>query len=162
MIKVGFIGAGDIAYLHGEGVSSSANAELTGIWNRTRSKAEEKAELFRDPGFRQRGRIDRSSRRRVYPHQHGNPSFLCHAGHRSRQACPCGKTHCSHDSRNRGNQGSGKQERRPSRSRTQLYLRTHRHADQRSDRKRKAREIVSIYVLYNIHHPEEVAARYPG
>ena len=46
MIKVGFIGAGDIAYLHGEGVSSSTNAELTGIWNRTRSKAEEKAELF--------------------------------------------------------------------------------------------------------------------
>ena len=46
MTKVGFIGAGDIAYLHGEGVSSSANAELTGIWNRTRSKAEEKAELF--------------------------------------------------------------------------------------------------------------------
>ena len=43
MIKVGFIGAGDIAYLHGEGVSSSANAELTGIWNRTRSKAEAKA-----------------------------------------------------------------------------------------------------------------------
>ena len=46
MIKVGFIGAGDIAYLHGEGVNSSANARLTGIWNRTRSKAEEKAELF--------------------------------------------------------------------------------------------------------------------
>ena len=46
MIKVGFIGAGDIAYLHGEGVQSSSNAELYGIWNRTRSKAEEKASLF--------------------------------------------------------------------------------------------------------------------
>ena len=46
MTKVGFIGAGDIAYLHGEGVLSSPGAELTGIWNRTRSKAEEKAELF--------------------------------------------------------------------------------------------------------------------
>ena len=46
MIKVGFIGAGDIAYLHGEGVQATSNARLHGIWNRTRVKAEEKASLF--------------------------------------------------------------------------------------------------------------------
>ena len=46
MIKVGFIGAGDIAFLHGEGVQQAENAELVGIWNRTLSKAEEKATLF--------------------------------------------------------------------------------------------------------------------
>ena len=42
MIKVGFIGTGDISLLHSEGVHSSENAVLTGIWNRTRKKAEEK------------------------------------------------------------------------------------------------------------------------
>ena len=82
MIKAGFIGAGDIAYLQ-EGVSSSYRTRR--LWNRTRSKAEEKAELFGTRVF-DGGRGDRNSRRRVYPHQHGNPSFLCHAGHRSRQA----------------------------------------------------------------------------
>mgnify|MGYP001258973275 CR=1 FL=1 len=46
MSKVGFIGAGDIAYLHGEGVTQAQGAELTGIWNRTSVKAEEKARLF--------------------------------------------------------------------------------------------------------------------
>ena len=46
MIKVGFIGAGDISLLHSEGVYSAENAELTGIWNRTREKAEEKSKLF--------------------------------------------------------------------------------------------------------------------
>ena len=46
MIKVGFIGAGDIAYLHGEGVQQAEGAQLVGIWNRTTEKAEEKAALF--------------------------------------------------------------------------------------------------------------------
>ena len=44
MLKVGFIGAGDIAYLHGEGVKQSKDAELVGIWNRTQAKAKEKPE----------------------------------------------------------------------------------------------------------------------
>ena len=47
MIKVGFIGAGDISLLHAESVQASSNAELTGIWNRTRKKAEEKSKLFK-------------------------------------------------------------------------------------------------------------------
>lgn len=45
-INVAFIGAGDIADLHAEGVAETPNAELVGIWNRTREKAAVKAELF--------------------------------------------------------------------------------------------------------------------
>ncbi len=52
MIKVGFIGAGDIAYLHGEGVQASSNAQLHGIWNRTRAKAEEKARAAKEDATR--------------------------------------------------------------------------------------------------------------
>ena len=43
MTKVGFIGAGDISLLHAEGLKETREAELLGIWNRTRSRAEEKA-----------------------------------------------------------------------------------------------------------------------
>ena len=46
MTKVGFIGAGDISLLHAEGVKETRGAELVGIWNRTRSRADEKAALF--------------------------------------------------------------------------------------------------------------------
>ena len=46
MQKVGFIGAGDISLLHAEGVKAAQGAELIGLWNRTRSRAEEKGALF--------------------------------------------------------------------------------------------------------------------
>ena len=46
MTKVGFIGAGDISLLHAEGVQEAEGAELAGLWNRTRSRAEEKAAFF--------------------------------------------------------------------------------------------------------------------
>ena len=52
MIKVGFIGAGDISLLHAEGVVSAENAELTGIWNRTHEKATEKSKLFQCKVFK--------------------------------------------------------------------------------------------------------------
>ena len=45
-IKVGFIGAGDISNLHAEGVINCPDAEMHGLWNRTRSRAEDKAEKF--------------------------------------------------------------------------------------------------------------------
>ncbi|MRI00548.1 gfo/Idh/MocA family oxidoreductase [Kriegella sp. EG-1] len=45
-IGIGFIGAGDIADLHAEAVNDLQGAELVGIWNRTTEKAEIKAEQF--------------------------------------------------------------------------------------------------------------------
>ena len=38
-IKIGFLGAGDIADLHAEAVNDLQGAELVGIWNRTHEKA---------------------------------------------------------------------------------------------------------------------------
>ncbi|MDR0815444.1 MAG: Gfo/Idh/MocA family oxidoreductase [Bacteroidales bacterium] len=46
MIKVGFLGAGDIANLHAEAVNSLSGVELKGLWNRTASKGEAKAAQF--------------------------------------------------------------------------------------------------------------------
>lgn len=45
-IKIGFLGAGDIADLHAEAVNDLQGAELVGIWNRTHEKAVVKAEKF--------------------------------------------------------------------------------------------------------------------
>ena len=46
MVKIGFLGAGDIADLHAEAVNALQGAELVGIWNRTHEKAVVKAEKF--------------------------------------------------------------------------------------------------------------------
>jgi len=45
-IGVGFIGAGGISIVHGEAIRANKNAKLVGIWNRTRSRAEERAQQF--------------------------------------------------------------------------------------------------------------------
>ncbi|MCM4150988.1 gfo/Idh/MocA family oxidoreductase [Arenibacter sp. N53] len=45
-IGIGFIGAGDIADLHAEAINSLAGAQLVGLWNRTFEKGAKKAEKF--------------------------------------------------------------------------------------------------------------------
>ncbi|MCP4977019.1 MAG: Gfo/Idh/MocA family oxidoreductase [Maribacter sp.] len=45
-IGIGFIGAGDIANLHAEAIIDMDNAELIGLWNRTFEKGEIKANKF--------------------------------------------------------------------------------------------------------------------
>ncbi len=45
-IGIGFIGAGDIANLHAEAINDLAGAALIGLWNRTSEKGKAKAEQF--------------------------------------------------------------------------------------------------------------------
>ncbi|WP_119071258.1 Gfo/Idh/MocA family protein [Aggregatilinea lenta] len=45
-VGVGFIGAGEISILHAKAVQAIPEARLVGLWNRTRSRAEERAKLF--------------------------------------------------------------------------------------------------------------------
>jgi len=45
-IGVGFIGAGDIANLHAEAINNMEGAELIGLWNRTATTGVAKAEIF--------------------------------------------------------------------------------------------------------------------
>ena len=45
-IGIGLIGAGDIANLHAEAINAMEGAELVGLWNRTAAKGKEKAEKF--------------------------------------------------------------------------------------------------------------------
>jgi predicted dehydrogenase len=45
-IGVGFIGAGGISIVHGDAIKANKNAKLVGIWNRTQSRADERAKQF--------------------------------------------------------------------------------------------------------------------
>lgn len=45
-IGIGFIGAGDIADLHAEAINGLPGAELVGLWNRTVEKAKKKAQQY--------------------------------------------------------------------------------------------------------------------
>jgi predicted dehydrogenase len=45
-LGVGFIGAGGISIIHGEAIKANKNTKLIGLWNRTQSRAEERAEQF--------------------------------------------------------------------------------------------------------------------
>lgn len=45
-IGIGFIGAGDIANLHAEAINSLPGARLVGLWNRTFEKGAKKAKIF--------------------------------------------------------------------------------------------------------------------
>jgi predicted dehydrogenase len=45
-VGIGFIGAGEISILHAKAVHAIPEARLVGLWNRTRSRAEERARMY--------------------------------------------------------------------------------------------------------------------
>jgi predicted dehydrogenase len=45
-IRVGFIGAGDVSILHAAAVNKMDDAQLVGLWNRTESRAQQRAREF--------------------------------------------------------------------------------------------------------------------
>ncbi len=45
-IRIGLLGAGDVADLHAEAINSLEGAELAGLWNRTAEKGKQKASQY--------------------------------------------------------------------------------------------------------------------
>ena len=162
MIKVGFIGAGDISLLHSEGVYSAENAELTGIWNRTREKAEEKSKLFNCRVFDSVEDLIKSVDV-VYVltnmethHQYARQAI--DAGKHVLVEKPTAVTIDEIEDLKKAASEKGVQVApvhnyiyEPSVTRAKDLIESGKIGD-----------LVSLYVLYNIHHPESVAARYPG
>lgn len=162
MIKVGFIGAGDISLLHSEGVHSSENAVLTGIWNRTRKKAEEKSRLFNCQVFDQVEDLIKAVDV-VYVltnmethHQYARQAI--DAGKHVLVEKPTAVTIEEIEDLKKAAKAQGVQVApvhnyiyEPSVTRAKDLIESGKIGD-----------LVSLYVLYNIHHPESVAARYPG
>lgn len=162
MIKVGFIGAGDISLLHAEGVRASGNAELIGIWNRTQVKAEEKSKVFKCKVF-------------------DSVAALIHAvdvvyiltnmetHHQyARQAIDAGK-HVLVEKPTATTTDEIKDLIQAAQSKGVQIAPVHNYIYEDPVTRAKdliesgkIGDLVSLYVLYNIHHPESVAARYPG
>jgi predicted dehydrogenase len=162
MIKVGFIGAGDIAYLHGEGVSQAEGAELTGIWNRTSAKAEEKARLFGCKVFQSPEELIEAVDV-VYVLTNMETHHLY-----AKQAIEAGKhvlvekpTAVTIDEIEDLKSAAEKNSVQVAPVHNYIYEPSVLRAKEMID-SGKLGDLISLYVLYNIHHPEEVAARYPG
>ena len=162
MIKVGFIGAGDIAYLHGEGVQQAEGATLAGIWNRTLSKAEEKAGLFNCKVFSSPEELIEAvdvvyvltnmETHHVYAKQ------AIEAGKHVLVEKPTAVTISEiEDLKAAAEKNSVK----VAPVHNYIYEPSVLRAKEMID-SGKIGDLVSLYILYNIHHPEEVAARYPG
>ena len=162
MTKVGFIGAGDIAYLHGEGVQQAEGATLAGIWNRTLSKAEEKAELFNCKVFSSPEElIEAVDVVYVLTNMETHHAY-------AKQAIEAGKhvlvekpTAVTISEIEDLKAAAEKNSVKVAPVHNYIYEPSVLRAKEMID-SGKIGDLVSLYVLYNIHHPEEVAARYPG
>ena len=162
MIKVGFIGAGDIAYLHGEGVQSSSNAELYGIWNRTRSKAEEKASIFDSRVFDSpEDLIEAVDVVYVLTNMETHHAYCMQAIEAGKHVLVEKPTAVTIEEIEEIKAFAHQKGVQVAPVHNYLYEAPVMRAKELIE-SGKLGDLVSIYVLYNIHHPEEVAARYPG
>jgi predicted dehydrogenase len=162
MIKVGFIGAGDISLLHAEGVQKAENAELVGIWNRTRDKALEKSKIFNCKVFDSVEELV-SNVDVVYvltnmETHHRYAKMAIDSGRHVLIEKPTAVT--IEEIEDLKNSSINKNV-KVAPVHNYIYEPSVARAKDLID-SGKIGDIVSLYVMYNIHHPESVAARYPG
>ena len=164
MKNIAFIGAGDISLLHAEAIRNCPTANLKGLWNITRDLAEEKAakfgcqvydsceQLLADP------EIDGVF---VLTNLESHCEYTC-------AAMDAGK-HVLVEKPVGASIGELQQMKACAEKNNVIFMPGHNyiHEDGLQRTKElietgKLGKLVSIYVLYNIQHPEEVAKRYPG
>lgn len=163
-LGIAFLGTGDVATLHAAAVASCPGATLRGAWNRTRATAERRAREF---GCR------------VYP----DPEALVHdprvdavfvltnmETHReyAELALAAGK-HVLVEKPTAASVADIEAMQRAAGAAGVCCMPVHNYIYEPGIRRTRALidagklgDLVSVYVLYNIHHPEEVARRYPG
>ena len=163
-LGIGFIGAGDVSDLHARAIRSCGGAQLLGLWNRTPSTAASKAtrfgcrhyetaeELIADPT------IDA-----VFVLTNLETHF-----HYTTLALKGGK-HVLVEKPVGANTREIEEMQRLATDRKLLCVPGHNYIyEEGLIRTRELirggdlGRLVSVYVLYNIHHPEEIARRYPG
>ena len=163
-IGVGFLGAGDISILHARAVAKCPGAKLVGLWNRGQDRARQRAaefgcknyatpeELVRDPGIDAVFVLTNLETHLEYTR------LALEAGKHVLVEKPVGVT-----------VGEIEQMKAAAAARNLVCMPGHNYVyEQGMTRTRELvgagdlGRIVSAYVMYNIHHPEEVAKRYPG
>src|SRR5262245_56149080 len=161
-IGVGFIGAGDISILHAAAVKKAPGAKLLGLWNRNQDRAKQRAgefgcknyatpaELVKDPAIDAVFVLTNLETHLEYT------KLALEAGKHVLVEKPVGVS------------GGEIEQMRSAAAKNLICMPGHNYSyAQGMTRTRELVEggdlgrIVSAYVMYNIHHPEEVAKRYP-
>ena len=163
-IGVGFIGAGDIAVLHAKAVERTPGAKLVGLWNRGQERANERAKEF---GCKNYPTVDALVNdpaidavfvlTNLETHLEYTAAAL-KAGKHVLVEKPVGQT-----------VSEIQEMKKLADAKDLICLPGHNYIYESSMNRTKELvdggdlgKIVSAYVMYNIHHPEEVAKRYPG
>lgn len=163
-IGVGFIGAGDISILHAAAVKKCPGAKLVGLWNRNQDRANERASAFgcknyatpdalvNDPAIDAVFVLTNLETHLEYT------ALALGAGKHVLVEKPVGVSVAEIE-----------RMKALAEAKDLVCLPGHNYVyEQGMTRTRELVEggdlgrIVSAYVMYNIHHPEEVAKRYPG
>lgn len=163
-IGVGFVGAGDVSLLHAKAVAKCPGAKLVGLWNRSADRAQQRAaefgcrtyaspqELVADPAIDAVFVLTNLESHLEYT------QLALSAGKHVLVEKPVGVT-----------TEEIAQMKSLATSRGLVCMPGHNYIYEAS--MMRTRELVeagdlgritSAYVMYNIHHPEEVAKRYPG
>ena len=162
MQKVGFIGAGDISLLHAEGVKEAQGAELIGLWNRTRSRAEEKGALFGCKVFdTPEELIDAVDVVYVLTNMETHYEYSMMAIESGKHVLVEKPTAVTIDEILEMKDAATAKDVKIAPVHNYIYEPGVMRAKDLIE-SGKLGDLVAVYVLYNIHHPEEVAARYPG
>ena len=163
-IGVGFIGAGDIAILHDKAVKRCHGAKVVGLWNRSQDRALARAkdfgcknyatpeELVNDPAIDAVFILTNLETHLEYT------KLALKAGKHVLVEKPVGQSVAEIE-----------EMKQLADAKNLVCLPGHNYIYEASMARTKQLadegdlgKIVSAYVMYNIHHPEEVAARYPG
>jgi predicted dehydrogenase len=163
-IRVAFLGAGDVSALHAEGVKQCPAANLAGLWNRTPARAAERAAEFGCKTYS-------SAEALVSDPEVDAVSVLTNLEthlHYASMAIQAGK-HVLVE-KPAGNSVEEIQRMKAAADKAGvLCVPVHNYVYEPGINRardllvqRKLGDLVSLYVLYNIHHPEKVAGRYPG
>jgi predicted dehydrogenase len=163
-IGVGFVGAGDVALLHAKAVARCPGAELVGLWNRSQDRATQRAaefgcknyktpaELVADPAVDAVFVLTNLESHLEYT------KLALDAGKHVLVEKPVGVT-----------TGEIAEMKKLAAAKGLVCMPGHNYIYEAG--MIRTRELVdggdlgkitSAYVMYNIHHPEEVAKRYPG
>lgn len=163
-LGVAFIGAGDIANLHAEAINSLPGAELVGLWNRTSEKAEKKAKQYGCTTYASVGdllndpKVDAVF---VLTNMETHCEYTVRAAEAGKHVLvekPAASSIAELEKMNAAVQKAGVQ-----------CMPVHNYIYEPGIKRAKAMiedgklgDIVQFYMMYNIHHADEIRARYPG
>ena len=163
-IGIGFIGAGDIANLHAEAINDLEGAELVGLWNRTPEKGEAKAKQFGCQTYDSVGSL------LADPNIHAVfilTNMETHCGY-TVQAAESGK-HILVEKPAASSIAELEEMQAAIQKAGVKCMPVHNYIYEPGIERAKAMiedgklgDITQFYMMYNIHHADEIRARYPG